>query len=86
MIPHPNAGLCRVWAGGCVFRRCGTVQAMSTSDDDLETTWSESATASGDTDGEDGGDTDGQDGGDTDGQDGGDTDGQDGGDTDGQDA
>jgi hypothetical protein len=50
---------------------------MSTSDDDLETTWSESATASGDTDGEDGGDTDGQDGGDTDGQDGGDTDGQD---------
>jgi hypothetical protein len=42
---------------------------MSTSDDDLETTWSDSTSAAGDTDGQDGGDTDGQDGGDTDGQD-----------------
>ena len=50
---------------------------MSTSDNDIETTWNEAAPASGDTDGQDGGDTDGQDGGDTDGQDGGDTDGQD---------
>ena len=49
---------------------------MTISDDDLETTWTATAKASGDTDGEDGGDTDGQDGGDTDGQDGGDTDGQ----------
>jgi hypothetical protein len=50
---------------------------MSISDQDLETSWSDPLTMSGDTDGEDGGDTDGQDGGDTDGQDGGDTDGQD---------
>jgi hypothetical protein len=50
---------------------------MSTSDDDLETSWSDNPAAAGDTDGEDGGDTDGQDGGDSDGQDGGDSDGQD---------
>lgn len=50
---------------------------MSTSENDIETTWNEATPASGDTDGQDGGDTDGQDGGDTDGQDGGDTDGQD---------
>ncbi len=50
---------------------------MTTSDNDLETAWTDSTAAAGDTDGEDGGDTDGQDGGDTDGQDGGDTDGQD---------
>ena len=59
------------------FSLVGYGADMTTSDDDLETTWSDSTTAAGDTDGEDGGDTDGQDGGDTDGQDGGDTDGQD---------
>ena len=83
----PATGPCHAFGpAAALLRSWGTVQAMTTSDDDLETTWSESAETSGDTDGEDGGDTDGQDGGDTDGQDGGDTDGQDGGDTDGQDA
>jgi len=44
---------------------------MSTSDEELETTWPEdpAAPAAGDPDGEDGGDTDGEDGGDTDGTD-----------------
>ncbi len=57
----------------------GTVWRMSTSDEELETTWPEdpAAPAAGDTDGEDGGDTDGTDTGDTDGTDTGDTDGTD---------
>jgi hypothetical protein len=59
------------------LQRWGTVPFMSTSDDQLETSWSDTPASEGDTDGQDGGDTDGQDGGDTDGQDGGDTDGQD---------
>lgn len=63
----------------------GTVWRMSTSDEELETTWPEdpAAPAAGDPDGEDGGDTDGTDTGDDDGTD---TDGTDTGDTDGTDA
>ncbi len=63
----------------CTARERGTVWRMSTSDEELETTWPEdpAAPAAGDTDGEDGGDTDGTDTGDTDGTDTGDTDGTD---------
>ena len=65
----------------------GTVCVMSTSDDDLETSWSEApVAATGDTDGEDSGDSDGEDSGDSDGEDSGDTDGGDSTDTDGGDA
>jgi hypothetical protein len=71
----------------CERSETGTVAAMSTSDDELETSWSDDGPgASGDTDGTDSGDTDGTDSGDTDGTDSGDTDGTDSGDTDGTDA
>jgi len=65
-------------------RERGTVRLMSTSDEELETTWPEdAATPAGGTDGTD---SDSGDSGDTDGTDSGDTDGTDSGDTDGTDA